>query len=556
MKNISLFGVIGLMFACQEYEIKEASNGPNDLSDDGVPDIVVNPPVINFPDLDATGGAQAQEIVIVSNIGTVDLHIEDLYVDDEAGPFSLNAITSALIPPNGQAQFAVTFEPQTAANNRGYALIESDDPDTPVAEIQLNGVGVAPVIDISPSEYDFGTLYVGCDSSQPLTISNIGTADLVVDAFDWSTASNDLSFDVLEPVNGSLPWTIAPNQSVDIFVDYAPLDSISDASFLTISSNDPYLPEALVTQNGLGEIFAENTDSFEQPTQGSTDIIFAVDRSCSMYDDIALMNANFDTFIDTLVGMNSDYHVAAVVHDSGAIYGDASYGPGSPKYIDNSFNANEAKDIIAEMIDCYTSSNCALNIGYGTNTEKAFQLFEAFLSEAVDVTGTPDPSGSNYGVIRESAKLNLVGVSDEPEQSVNTYAYYVSLFQGLKTNPDDVVIHAIGGDYPSGCGGNQAYTGMYEASVATGGLFLSICATDWASQLEALAEGSAQDLTSFALTQQPVPSTIAVRVDGQSSTIGWSYNPTDNAIDFDPDFVPEGGQIVEVDYAVYGDCNQ
>ena len=39
-----------------------------------------------------------------------------------------NAITSALIPPNGQAQFAVTFAPQTAANNRGYALIESDDP--------------------------------------------------------------------------------------------------------------------------------------------------------------------------------------------------------------------------------------------------------------------------------------------------------------------------------------------------------------------------------------------------------------------------------------------
>ncbi len=558
MQKLSLLGVTLLMFACQEYEIKEANTGPNDLSDDGVPDIVVNPPVINFPDLDATGGAQAQEIVIVSNIGTVDLHIEDLYVDDETGPFTLNAITSALIPPNGQAQFAVTFAPQTAANNRGYALIESDDPDTPVAEIQLNGVGVAPVIDITPSEYDFGTLYVGCDSSQPLTISNIGTADLIVDAFDWSTASNDMSFDSLEPVNGPLPWTIAPNQSVDIFVDYAPLDSISDASFLTVSSNDPYLPEALVTQNGIGEIFAENTDTFEQPTQGSTDIIFAVDRSCSMYDDIQLMNNNFDTFVDTLTNMNSDYHVAAVVHDSGHIYGNLSSSTHSndPKFIDNSFSANDAKDTIAEMIDCYSSSNCAVNIGYGSNTERAFMLMEAFLAESVDVTGAPDPSGANYGVIRQSAKLNLVGVSDEPEQSTNQYAYYVSLFQGLKTNPDDVVIHAIGGDYPSGCGGNDAYTGMYEASVATGGLFLSICATDWASQLEALAEGSAQDLTSFALTQQPVPSTIEVRVDGQSSTLGWSYNPTDNAIDFDTDYIPEGGSIVEVDYAVYGDCNQ
>ena len=50
MKNPVLFSVIGLMFACQEYEIKETNNGLNDLSDDGVPDIQVTPSVINFPE--------------------------------------------------------------------------------------------------------------------------------------------------------------------------------------------------------------------------------------------------------------------------------------------------------------------------------------------------------------------------------------------------------------------------------------------------------------------------------------------------------------------------
>lgn len=546
MRNAWLLGVMGLTVACQEYEIKETTDGLNDLSEDGVPDIVVNPPVINFPDLDATGGAQAQEIVIVSNVGTVDLHIEDIYVDDDTGPFSLNAITSPLIPPNGQAQFAVTFAPQTASNSRGYAYIESDDPDTPVAEIQLNGVGVAPIIDISPSEYDFGTLYVGCDSSQPLTIANIGTADLVVDAFNWSTASNDLSFDSLEQVNGSLPWTIAPNQSVDVFVDYAPLDELSDASFLTVSSNDPYYPEALVTQEALGEIYAENTDSFEQPIQGSSDIIFAVDRSCSMSEDVANVTNNFGSFIGTLTAMDADFHVAATVGDNGCITDS-----GAPAYIDSSFSISDAQATIIQMIDINNNV-----VPYASNTERAFVLFELFLQNAVDLNGYPDPSGCNYGVIRREAKLALVGVSDEPEQSPNQYSHYVSLFQGLKSNPDDVVIHAIGGDYPSGCGNNDAYTGMYEASVATGGLFLSLCATDWGSQLQALAEGSAQDLTSFELTQWPVPETIVVRVDGQTTTVGWTYNPTDNAIDFDTDYVPEGGSIVEVDYAVYGDCNQ
>ncbi|MEC8424535.1 MAG: hypothetical protein VX000_12210, partial [Myxococcota bacterium] len=165
-------------------------------------------------------------------------------------------------------------------------------------------------------------------------------------------------------------------------------------------------------------------------------------------------------------------------------------------------------------------------------------------------------SGCNYGLIRDNASLNLIGVSDEPEQSINNYSYYVSLFQSLKANPDDVVMHAIGGDYPSGCGSASAYTGFYEATVATGGLFLSICASDWGAYLEALAEGSAADLSTFELTDWPVPETIEVRVDGVTTTVGWEYNPTDNAIDFESDYVPEGGSTIEISYALYGDCDQ
>ena len=542
-RSLLAFGCLGA-FACQEYEIKQTTNGANDLSDDGVPDIVVNPYVISFPDLDAAAGLEAQEIVIVTNQGEVDLLVDDIFVDDAAGPFSIGAITTPLIPPGQQAQFAVTFAPETAANNRGFVYIESNDPDTPTAEVELLGVGIAPIIDVTPREYDFGTLYIGCDTSQTLTISNLGTANLEVSNFSFSTASNDLSFDDLGAVNGPLPWTIAPNQSVEVFVDYAPLDEVADAAFLTITSNDPYTPDVLATQDGLGDLFGENTDLFEQPIQGATDIIFAVDRSCSMDENVEDMMANFADFTNTLGTMNSDYHVAAVVVDSGCIYGPDTW-------IDRNFSATQANSALETMIDINLQ-----NTPYGSNTERAFMLMEAMLSESVDGNGAPYPGGCNYGLIREEAKLALVGVSDEPEQSVNSYSYYISMFQSLKSNPSDVVIHGIGGDYPSGCGSNSAYTGMYEATVATGGLFLSICATDWSTHLTALAEGSAQDLSSFELTQWPVPETIVVKVDGQTQTIGWEYNPTDNAIDFDQDYVPEGGSQVQVDYALYGDCNQ
>ena len=60
-----------------------------------------------------------------------------------------------------------------------------------------------------------------------------------------------------------------------------------------------------------------------------------------------------------------------------------------------------------------------LGLSYGSYTEKAFMMLEATLAESVD------SGGCNWGLLREDATLNVVGVSDEPEQSINNYSYYV-----------------------------------------------------------------------------------------------------------------------------------
>jgi len=523
-----------VLAGCNEYELVSDNSGNADLGNDGAPDIMVDPEVVNFGALDVGDGTEITEVVTVYNEGDADLHIQDIYLKDADAPFSIGAISSVLIQAGGSAQFTVTFSPDTSADDTTQVLIESDDPDEAVTDVDLLGSGVAPIIDVTPSDYDFGTLYIGCDAEQPVTISNVGNADLIVEGFDLNTGSADFSFDANEGINGALPWTIGAGDSLEVYVDYDPYDEYSDVAYLMISSNDPYTPEVMAVQEGNGEIYGTNLDLFEQPLKGSTDIIFAVDKSCSMSDDITNVQNNFGTFVSTLSGLDADYQVAAVIADNGCISGD-------DLYIDNSFSEADAQSSITSMITATGS--------YGSNTERAFMLLEATLSEA-------SSGGCNDGLVREEATLNLVGISDEPEQSVNSYSYYVSLFQSLKSDPDDVIMHAIGGDYPSGCGSASAYTGFYEATVATGGLFLSICATDFGAHLEALAEGSAADLNSFELTEWPVPETISVKIDGVTTTIGWEYNTTDNAIDFDGDYVPEGGSTIEVDYSLYGDCDQ
>ena len=172
--------------------------------------------------------------------------------------------------------------------------------------------------------------------------------------------------------------------------------------------------------------------------------------------------ANFQSYTGTLEGLDADYRVAAVVQDNGGVSGSAAY--------ISEDNADDGVEIITEM----------LGGSYGGSTEMAFTLL-------YNAMGTGSNRPGEW--IREDAKLNLVGVSDEPEQStMYSWDGYVDHFQSLKSDPDDLVMHAIGGDYPSGCATAEPYTNFYEATVATDGLFLSICASDFASNLTELAE--------------------------------------------------------------------
>ncbi len=538
MNRTILIGSIGLLaVACQEYEINEKTDSQSEITDDGQPDIDVNPLEVDFGDVLAyeTGAPPATEIetITVRNTGVNDLHISKVWVDNTS-TFTVSAISSSLIPPDGSAEFNISYTPFTAAIDSGIVFIESDDPDESTVEVILNGKGIAPIIELSPTEYDFGTLWIGCDAEQTFTIENVGTANLVVQNIDFNTASPvDVKFDANESTNGALPWTLAPGEVRQVVVETRPFDEVDDIAYLMVDSNDPFQTTVLATVESGGALFGENTDIYDQPIKGETDIIFAVDRSCSMYDDIENVQNNFGTFTAIMATLDADYHVAATVEDNGCING-------ADIYIDNTFSADDAVATITTMIN--------LGASYGSNTERPFMLLESNLAETFS-------GGCNEGLVRDDASLNLVGVSDEPEQSTNNYTHYVSLFQGLKSDPDDVVMHAIGGDYPGGCGSAAAFTGFYEATVATGGLFLSICATDWGAHLEALAEGSASDLSSFELTEYPVPETISVKLDGLTTTVGWEYNPSTNAIDFDSDYVPEGGSTVEISYALFGDCD-
>ncbi|MFT7521043.1 MAG: hypothetical protein ACI9MC_003194 [Kiritimatiellia bacterium] len=508
--------------------------------------VEVSPNRLSFDPVDI-GVAETEpqvKTVTVSNSCQGDLEIYQLELTSQDTPFALGKLQSVFLPAGESTTFSISFAPTASGDFTDRILLDSNATDGAVAQVRAQGQGIAPSIRVTPDHFDVGAPLIGCQSTQPLTLSNRGNADLVITNIDLLTASEEeYQVDIDMFNNGHLPFRLSPYDSVqngpeiDVFLDYVPLDTFRDDAYISIGSNDPHRREAVVTSRGTGTKYDDNLDVFEQPIRSSTDILFTLDRSGSMYDNNSNVIDNFGVFVNTLASLDADFHAAVVVDDDGCVVGPDGF-------IDNSYDEASAVRAFTTMADL--ERKLAPNV---TNTERGYMLAEAALSDKNTGVG-----GCNAEFYRPDAFLSLVHVSDEPEQSVSSWTYYVSWFQSLKVDPEDVKINAVAGDYPSGCSGAAPGTGYYEGTVATGGLFLSICSTTWAEHLEELAAESIRVNNSFELTQLAVPQTVQVRVDGVRMNVGWAFDVSPNAVVFDTDHIPPGGSTIEIEYDRLPDC--
>jgi len=93
----------------------------------------------------------------------------------------------------------------------------------------------------------------------------------------------------------------------------------------------------------------------------------------------------------------------------------------------------------------------------------------------------------------------------------------------------DLAVHGIAGDLPSGCelGGSTFPTAalpswsLYDATVETGGAFLSFCDPDWGASARTLASRFTDP---YILDGAPSVTSIEVFVDGDPVSSGWSYD--------------------------------
>ena len=219
------------------------------------------------------------------------------------------------LEPGEELITSITYDPLTYENNLDVLSIHSNDEDEYHIKIPLIGTGDAPVISVSPLSHDFNMVYLGCDEAIDITISNIGNVDLEIDQVDYyASVPTDFLPEDYEVAYGAYPWIIPAGDSIDVLLEFIPLDVVDDNGYFEIISNDPVTPIETAAQIGEGAYESLIIDNFTQDGMMGSDILFVIDNSGSMSSNQTQLSNNFDTFINILSVSGYDYQIAFITH--------------------------------------------------------------------------------------------------------------------------------------------------------------------------------------------------------------------------------------------------
>lgn len=207
--------------------------GNGDASSDA---LNASPSAVAFGNV-ATGSHQSQTVAL-KNTGTSNISISQIAVTGSV--FSVSGVSAPIAIGGGQsASLTVTFAPTTAGASSGSVTVTSTASD-PSLVIALSGTGATPQpqLSVSPPTVGFGNVAVGTTGSQSVTLSNTGTAALIISAALASGAGFSAS-------GLSLPATINPGQNATLTATFTPQAAGSASGTISITSNAPGSPAAI-----------------------------------------------------------------------------------------------------------------------------------------------------------------------------------------------------------------------------------------------------------------------------------------------------------------------
>lgn len=522
--------------------------------------------------------------VRIQNVGNADCVMQSFNLTTEApAEFSVtpDAPVPATIPPGGTFNLNVAFAPTMEASNLFglygglFNYIDFNVQGPGIAQsawsISISARPTRPTIDVIPGMVDFGV--VTWENPQPPdNRSSCGSTTRVVNIYNSGNGPLTLTSVAIDPTsdpvflvtnviqggsNLSAPYQnigIAPGGSVSVELRFFPSRATPAVhNGLLVIDNDVTNPGGngaplTVPLTGEGTINSQQTDVFQQLTDNKVDILWVIDDSGSMSEEQNLLANNFSGFIGYADTLGVDYQVAVTTTEvNDAVAGNIWACSGFNQILTPSDPNRVAAFQCAANVTNPPNGNSRPNPGGSDEQEAGLQAARIALD-------APVVTGANAGFLRQDARLAIITVSDEEDQSDGSVNLYIDFFRNLKgfANPQLVSLSAIAGDVPGGCATAVEGARYHATAQALGGQFESICTQSWMQMLQNIGLDVFQLRRAWTLSRPADPSSIVVRVNGsmvpQNGTNGWTFDVASNTLTFHGTAIPAPGGTVEVQY--------
>jgi predicted lipoprotein with Yx(FWY)xxD motif len=189
----------------------------------------------------ATGASGSMQTVI-TNGGTAAETVTSTAAP--TGPFSASGLPAngTVIQPGGSVTVTVTFNPTAAAGETGSLSITGSLGGT-VATVNLAGTGATGqgILSASPASVSFGSVALGQQHSQTVTISNTGNLPMTISGFSAPT----VPFGTPVPVTTGI--TLNPGDTAVLPVTFTPQSLGAMSGTYTLTASDGHNPAQKLT---------------------------------------------------------------------------------------------------------------------------------------------------------------------------------------------------------------------------------------------------------------------------------------------------------------------
>lgn len=497
-------------------------------------ELTAQPTILQFGFLGT--GKSRQMPVDLTNSGYGDCFITVAEINpNPSNVFSLPTKLPAqgqVIPSGSKYSMTVAFTPGGSGTFQGTLKLTTNDGRGQSIEIKLVGSGGTLCLEALPDPLDFGAVKVNCSTgNQPLEIFNLCTTAVSVTKLAFGASTNQPHAEFSIKVAPNLPYSIAYGQSMTIQMSYVARDLGTDLGTLEITNSMANQSPIVATLRGEGVSTDDQKDVFRQLKQPQIDILFDIDDSGSMGDDQSNVANNLSSFIQWASTLQVDYQIGVITTDAGK----QGCLRGSTKIV-----TPQTPNLVATL---------QANVRVGTSGSG----YEQGLLTSYQALTVPSLTGCNNGFYRPDASLSVIYISDEPDYSPQAVNFFINFFRSLKgiRNPDKIRVSAIGSEAASTCqtSGSCRY---YSVAKALSGIYDSIRSTNWGSTLSNLGAVTFGYRTQFFLSRPADEKTIQVKVNGQvvnkDPANGWTYDSTNNTVNFGKNAIPTAGALIEVSY--------